>query len=264
MSLYVVPANQEMLWNVINKNVYIQQYFGKFSHETQHQWFQQIIRYFYEKYKSTTITVNDLHTINRDTIAYMMDDVRKKVETAPPAYSSMGYSAIHAPTQINPEIKQDAYKNDYQTRKLEYEQMTERKPPEGIDFREKTADSAISNMDELIKQHLKQREIETTQYAPPPPNIPQSIPTVSSTKETASQDPSKPIPEVSTKETNTDTPYSTGMDELKASITKLTSDLHDQKSYITLINETIRTLQEQIAEVYKLNIHQLSPTKSNE
>ena len=255
-----MPANQEMLWNVINKNAFIQQYFVKFSPETQHQWFQQIIRYFYEKYKSTNITVNDLHTINRDTIAYMMDDVRKKVETVPPVYSSMGYSAMHAPIQINPEVKQDAYQNDYQKRKMEYEQMTERKAPENIDFREKSGDTAISNMDELIKQHLQQREIESKQYAPPPPNIS----TVSSTKETALQDPLKSIQAVSTKETNTDTPSSTEIDELKALINKLNSDLHDQKSYITLMNETIRTLQEQLAEVYKLNIHQLSPTKSNE
>jgi hypothetical protein len=262
MALYVVQANQEMLWNVINKNAFIQQYFEKFSPETQHQWFQQIIRYFYEKYKSMNITVNDLHTINRDTIAYMMDDVRKKVEAVPPAYSSFGQPSMHAPIQITPEIKQDAYQNDYQKRKMEYEQMTERKAPENIDFREKSADTAISNMDELIKEQLQQREIEFTQYAPP--NIPQSIPTVSSTKETASQDSPKPITEVSTKETNTDTPSSTEIDELKALINKLNSDLHDQKSYITLMNETIRTLQEQIAEVYKLNIHQLSPTKSNE
>lgn len=259
-----MQANQEMLWNVINKNAFIQQYFEKFSQETQHQWFQTIIRYFYEKYKSTTITVNDLHTINRDTIAYMMDDVRKKGEAVPPAYSSFGQPSMHAPIQITPQIKQEAYQNDYQTRKSEYEQMTERKAPENIDFREKSADMAISNMDELIKEQLKQREIESTQYAPTPPNIPQSIPTVSSTKETTSQDPPKPITDVSTQETNTDRPSFTEIDELKSSISKLTTELDDQKSHITLMNETIRTLQEQIAEVYKLNIHQLSPTKSNE
>ena len=238
MSLYVVPANQEMLWNVINKNVYIQQYFEKFSQETQHQWFQTIIRYFYEKYKSTTITVNDLHIINRDTIAYMMDDVRKRVEAAPPVYSAMDQSPMHAPIQITPEIKQEAYQNDYQTRKLEYEQMTERKPPEGIDFREKTSDSAISNMDELIKEQLQQREIESTQYAPPPPNIPVAL----SAKEALPTD---------------------QLIEIRSLISNLTTEVQDQKAYITLMNETIRKLQEQIAEVYKPNIDQLSSPQEN-
>jgi hypothetical protein len=223
MSLYVVPENQELLWNVINKNVFVQQYFSKFPPEKQHQWFQSVIRNFYEKYKTSTISVNDLHTINRETMSYMIENIRQlSMQPAP-------ITTVQTPPHI-PENKQDAYNNEFQHRQQEYKQMVERKTPEGIDFREKTADTAISNMDELIRLHTQQRANELNQYSPPPPQ--------------AAQPPqAQPAQQQEPNMMNL-------MEQMRKQLSNITDDIQSQKQFLTHINETVRALQDQIAELY--------------
>jgi hypothetical protein len=60
------------------------------------------------------------------------------------------------------------YKNEFSQRQKEYETMLEKKSPDAPDFSEKIEDGVISNMDELIKTHLQQRENELKMYGPPP------------------------------------------------------------------------------------------------
>lgn len=231
MSLYVVPENQELLWNVINKNIFVQQYFSKFPPEKQHQWFQSIIRIFYEKYKTSTISVNDLHVINRETMSYMIENIRQlSIQPAP-------ITTVQTPPHI-PENKQDAYNNEFHQRQQEYKQMVERKTPEGIDFREKTADTAISNMDELIKQHTQQRAAELNQYSPPPPQAQVA---------SAQQAPAHPV------SANPDLSAPNMMDlmeQMRKQLSNITDDIQSQKQFLTHINETVRALQDQIAELY--------------
>jgi hypothetical protein len=217
MSLYVVPENQDLLWNVINKNSFVQQYFSKFPPEKQHQWFQAVIRVFYEKYKGSTISVKDLHTINRDTMSYMIENIRQlSAQSAP-------INTVQTPPHI-PENKQDAYQNEFQHRQQEYKQMVEKKTPDGIDFLEKTSDTAISNMDELVKQHTQQREAELNQYSPPPPPL------------QVSANPTIPTPNMMDL-----------MEQMRKQLTIITDDIQSQKQFLTQINETVRSLQ---AELY--------------
>jgi hypothetical protein len=224
MSLYVVPENQELLWNVINKNVFVQQYFSKFPPEKQHQWFQSVIRVFYEKYKGSTISVNDLHTINRDTMSYMIENIRQLSTQSAPV------NTVQTPPHI-PENKQDAYQNEFQHRQQEYKQMVEKKTPDGIDFLEKTSDTAISNMDELVKQHTQQREAELNQYSPPPPVQVQS--------EQVIANPTVPTPNMIDL-----------MEQMHKQLTIITDDIQSQKQLLTHLNETVRSLQDHVAELY--------------
>ena len=76
MSLYVVPENQELLWNVISKNAYIQDFFAPYNPEKKNEWFKTIIRTFYERYKLQKLTVADLNLVNKETISYMIQNVR--------------------------------------------------------------------------------------------------------------------------------------------------------------------------------------------
>lgn len=234
MSLYVVPENQELLWNVINKNIFVQQYFSKFPPEKQHQWFQSVIRIFYEKYKTSTISVNDLHTINRETMSYMIENIRQlSMQPAP-------ITTVQTPPHI-PENKQDAYNNEFQHRQQEYKQMVERKTPEGIDFREKTADSAISNMDELIRLHTQQRANELNQYSPPPPQA-------QAPQAPQAQAPQAQAPQAQQQQQEPN--MSDFMEQMRKQLSNITDELQSQKQYLTHINETVRALQDQIAALY--------------
>ena len=66
------------------------------------------------------------------------------------------------------ENKQEAYNRQFDERKREYDMMNSKPDLPKVDFGGNIKDSAISNMDELIKQHMQQRDAELQKYAPPP------------------------------------------------------------------------------------------------
>jgi hypothetical protein len=58
------------------------------------------------------------------------------------------------------------FARQFQEREREYKAMVEVKQPEAIEFLEKEKDTAITNMEELIRQHKQEREKELQQYHP--------------------------------------------------------------------------------------------------
>jgi hypothetical protein len=65
--------------------------------------------------------------------------------------------------------KQEALDKQFASREKEYHSVFDRPQPPIPDFTEKIEDTAISNMDELIRQQKQLREQEFRQYAPPGP-----------------------------------------------------------------------------------------------
>ena len=175
MSLYVVAANQELLWKVISKNPYIENYFSQQNPDQKVIWFKNIISNFYHKYKDTKLSVTDLNSVNKETISFMIQNVREQMN--PPIntpnnqqdYQPVNSYAISTPPIVK-NNRQDIYANEFEQRQKEYERMNKRTVPEDINFTEKTEDTAIENMDTLIQQQLKQREYDMNNI-PPPANM---------------------------------------------------------------------------------------------
>jgi hypothetical protein len=63
MSAYILPENQRVLWNTINK-------VKGFSKDE--QWFKQIIALFYQKNANRDLDQRELLQLNKETIEYMM------------------------------------------------------------------------------------------------------------------------------------------------------------------------------------------------
>ena len=63
MSAYILPENQRILWNTINK-------VKGFSNDE--QWFKQVIAIFYQKNASRNLDQRELLQLNKETIEYMM------------------------------------------------------------------------------------------------------------------------------------------------------------------------------------------------
>lgn len=176
MSLYVVPENQELLWNVISKNAYIQDFFAPYNPEKKNEWFKAIIRTFYERYKLQKLTVADLNVVNKETIAYMIQNVREQINqpvaktTAPtqtsPSYQPANSYAIPTPP-IVPDTRQDIYAKEFEQRQQEYANLNKKVAPANVNFMEKADDGVIQNMDELVKQQLQQRAYEMSMIPPP-------------------------------------------------------------------------------------------------
>ena len=147
---YIHPDNQTLLWNTIQKAPH----FEKLG-ENKSQWFKSIIRDFYENDGKKINNQADLQTINKSTIAYMVHSL-KQMNTALPSTTGMNERISHYTEQFN-------------DRQKEYERMNAKPPPPQIDqINEKIADEAITNMEELIRQQLNQREQELKMFGQQP------------------------------------------------------------------------------------------------
>lgn len=179
MSIYVTPENQKLLWSVLHKNPLITQVFTANQIQQKEQWFKTIIENFFNQYRFKTLSRRDLQQLNQETLNYMIQQLREYISKNQPAKqntNTLGSQNIIIDTPPIPQNnRQDVFNNQFQQRQKEYEQMSEKKAPDTIDFRDKIGDEPISNMDELIRSHMEMRETELKQYSPPPP-VPTSVP----------------------------------------------------------------------------------------
>jgi hypothetical protein len=150
---YIHPDNQTLLWNTIQKAPN----FEKLG-INKTQWFKSIIQDFYENEGKFIRTQIDLQNINKSTIAYMVHAL-KQMSTSLPSTSGSAER-----------ISQ--YNDEFNNRQKEYEMMNAKPlPPQMDQVNEKIADEAITNMDELIRQQLNQREQELKMFGQSPQQI---------------------------------------------------------------------------------------------
>jgi hypothetical protein len=175
MSLYVVSANQELLWNVISKNSYIQTFFSRYNPDTKVEWFKKIVSKFYDQYRTQQLTVNDLNRVNKETILYMIQNIREQTNSTSnptsPINDTPNVQAVNSYSINTPPIvtnnQQEIYANQFEQRQNEYTAMNKRSVPDDVDFAEKNDDGVIENMDILVQQQLKQREYDMNNIPPP-------------------------------------------------------------------------------------------------
>jgi hypothetical protein len=205
MSLYIHPENQELLWKIINKNPLIIQYFVQYPQGTQESWFKQIISNFYEQNRNILISTEQLLEINKNTIQYMIQDVKRNIEyqhklrnnnqtinkqdfiqtfsdNKTTSLSDTGSNFYDNKTTSLSDTGSNFYDKDYNWKNIKEEQilsqynqyqqnynsMFNKKPPESINFKENIEEPTINNMDELIKKHIQERDEELKKYAPKP------------------------------------------------------------------------------------------------
>ena len=185
MSLYVSFENQSLLWNIIHKNTFAQQFFEKTPNLNKDEWFKSIIQHFYSQNQSRQLTINELQKINQDTLLFMLESMRTQlshVVTQQPntnitnitntSHSNNNHSNNnHSHSNINElttppkSMITSQLEHDYSNRQKEYERMTEKKVPENVNFKDAVDDQPLSNIQELVNQQIKQREDEMRTYA---------------------------------------------------------------------------------------------------
>jgi K+/H+ antiporter YhaU regulatory subunit KhtT len=163
MSNYISNENQRLLWKMAHQiPLFAQLDVPKKEFE-----FKKVVEYFYRKLENRPfLTTFELQQLNRETLSVFLP----KPPSLPPTVPSVvPYEMV--------ESRQDKSMRAFQERQNVYETMN-KKPdlpnPEEI-FREKnTEEEKIQNMDELILNYQKQREVDFHTIAPP--NIlPQSV-----------------------------------------------------------------------------------------
>jgi hypothetical protein len=170
MASYISPANQEMLWRTIQKNALFRQVL---TTEQQPIWFREIIGNFYSENSNKTLQNHELLTLNKNTLRFMVHNLKEKTKTETPF-------VIGEPIDDRLQPQSASYKDNYDRLQNNYNSMHKRNVPKEPDFKEPNDDEKIQNMDELIQQQLKERELEI-----PKPPVQLMTETINPVSETA-------------------------------------------------------------------------------
>jgi hypothetical protein len=171
---YITVENQTLLWKIIQRS-------PQFANNTivinREQWFSSIIKQFYENITSPKMSIAELKTLNQQTIAYMVADLKRieSLQLSSPISAPLLSSPTSQPTSITqmnyetPQTRMNMYADQFNTRQQEYANMGKPQAPPIANFSEKVEDEAITNMDELLQQQIKQREYDVAMVKPTPP-----------------------------------------------------------------------------------------------
>jgi len=192
MSLYISPQNQTLLWNTIQKSEFIHIIP---SQESRQEWFRSIIAKFYTMNPSV-VSNEGLSRVNQDTIKFMIQDLRQRggIPTKPPSHVTFSKGTKDETNKVpaidrsseysrNQPNRTDVLQNSFELRKQEYEAMYKKPDTPIVTFTEKIEDQTIKNMDELIQEQLKMRELDLPNYpiGPTSPTPPSASASASST-----------------------------------------------------------------------------------
>jgi len=164
MAAFIKKDNQELLWNTINKSELFIKHLQLGSLYNPTEWFKNIIQKFYYENKKPNLSYSELKELNRNVLLYMLNELRNIhiQPMSPPKIETFQEKASNLP--LYNEKKQDSYSYQLELRQREYDMMNEKSQPPKPEFVENMKDEAISNMDELIKKHLEDRERELKVY----------------------------------------------------------------------------------------------------
>ena len=191
MSLYILPENQRILWETISKVPAFQQWEPVLGNKV--EWFQQIIQQFYNNNRMERLNKDSLQQLNKKTLMFM----KEQLKTSHFQQSSSHFSGTSI-SSFSPMSNYHFPENDHDRKRVSRDYMAEQKQLElnqqflnrqkdyeqksvvpEMDFREKTIqDTPIENMEDLVKQHLKMREMDIPTILPQPqtqPQIPQIL-----------------------------------------------------------------------------------------
>jgi len=171
MTQYISTENQTILWKTIQRCPQFQ----NVTTINKEMWFSNIIGIFYEKYKHETFNTQTLKQLNQQTITYMIEDLKRITVLHTPSIASPTSTSVYTDNNRSnfPEnaLKREQthnFNDQFSKRQQEYENMVKPPAPPIANFTEKLEDEKIKNMEELIRQQLKQREYDIAQLQGPP------------------------------------------------------------------------------------------------
>ena len=173
MSLFILPENQKLIWNTMNKVPSFQK-MGENTTDDREAWFKNIIQDIYDKNKNKSVSVQELRQLNKETISLMISRLKTSnvngsvsssfLSTTPITDTTREFSLNDDKTATRNymlEQKQDVLNNEFTNRQQEFESMMKPKSVTDIDFREKNDDDLpIENMEELLQTQMREREYD--------------------------------------------------------------------------------------------------------
>ena len=180
--MFLHKENQQLLWQTLQKSPYLIEFTQKFAGYRE-EWFRGAIEQFYTQWISRNNRVpnnaKELLEINKHALQVMVVDLKRLLGYS----SSQQINNMMHTTQktevsgnaplpsydINAERKQreEQWSSNFNKYQTEYNQMlkTPDIPMRGLPS--ETGGEKIKNMDELVREHAKMRDMDLSIYSPP-------------------------------------------------------------------------------------------------
>jgi hypothetical protein len=181
MTQFIHPTNQTLLWEIIQKSPLIQ----LLADEERPIWFKYIVQSIYQQ--SSTLppiqSAKDLTQWNKYAIQQMLADLNGGKRNV---YGGSISGSIlcqrggqHISPPRNPEMEEgmgsiaplkkelnESNLSLFDKKQREFDDIFKNNAPPIIDFRMKETDEPIGDIEQLVKNHLKEREEELHKYTP--------------------------------------------------------------------------------------------------
>ena len=189
--MFLHTENQQLLWQTLQKSPYLIEFSQKFAGYRE-EWFRGAIEQFYTQWISRNNRVpsnaKELLEINKHALLVMVADLKRLLGYPSPLSSRQfgsqgGAIAVQStntlptynvaasdtlPTyDINAERKhrEDQWTDNFNKYQTEYNQLLERPAVPTRALPSKTGDEKIKNMEELVKEHAKMRDMDLSIYS---------------------------------------------------------------------------------------------------
>jgi hypothetical protein len=177
--MFLHPENRQLLWQTLQKSPYLVEFTQKFAGYRE-EWFRNIIEQFYTQWISQNglipTNAHELLETNKNAIQMMVTEMKRLLgySVVVPDQRQTNTSGVYISSyNVGDERKkrEDAWSENYSRYQSEYNQLLVRpKVPLG-ELPSESADTKIKNMDELVREHAKFRDIELQQYLPQKPAV---------------------------------------------------------------------------------------------
>jgi hypothetical protein len=172
--MFLHPENQELLWNTLQKSPYLVEFTQKFTGHRE-EWFRGITEQFYTEWISRNGRVpenaKELLEINKIAIQVMVADLKRllgfsELPSSQPIQQNM------TPYNIAEERKrrEDSVSEIYNRYQSEYNKLLKQPALPIKELPRASADDKIKNMEELVKEHTRIRDLDLAIYSASSPN----------------------------------------------------------------------------------------------
>jgi hypothetical protein len=181
--MFLHAENQQLLWQTLQKSPYLVEFNQKFAGYRE-EWFRNSIEQFYTQWVSQNnpfpSNARELLEINKLTLQTMVNDLKRLL-------GYIGSSSVVSQTNnpvgnntydIRPydvaaerKHREDAFSENFNKYQSEYNRLLERPELPVRSLPAESGDEKIKNMDELLKEHARMRDIDISIYSPSPAKL---------------------------------------------------------------------------------------------
>ena len=173
--MFLHVENLEMLWSALQKTPYLVEFTQKTILGEKERWFrgicEQFCREWTEQNGKMPTNSRELLEMNKRALQYAITELKRALgysQTAAIGNHTRGDEFVSYNVAAERKQREDARSSEFNQYKSEYERLLERPVVPINHLPSLTGDEKITNMEELVQQHLKMRDMDLTLHSNEP------------------------------------------------------------------------------------------------